>query len=201
MRAVHEAIYHDDAEELRRLVDGDPGLIEASFNGRSPLMYACEAGSEDMARVLVDRGADVNRKDEFGRPPLLMACELGRSELVQLLLDRGADPSVTDETGRTPLMGAMRRYDHSRSDFMAIIRLLLKNGRVPVNARDRFGHTALWEACFSADPERVRVLLVEGLADHTIAPYDGSTPITICRGWGYHGCTQLLQVCEGFNPH
>ena len=44
-----------------------------------------------VARLLLDRGADVNKADKDGKAPLLRASSSDNVEVVRLLLDRGAD--------------------------------------------------------------------------------------------------------------
>ena len=76
-----------------------------------------------------------------------------------------------------------------------VIRSLLEDGRVPVDARDNNGGTALWSACKCGYTERARALLVEGRADHTIADETGETLMAAAqRGEMDEGCVQLLQV-------
>lgn len=49
------------------------------------------SGNERTAKLLVNGGADVNRRDRFGRSPLCLAVELGYEGVVDLLLDLKAD--------------------------------------------------------------------------------------------------------------
>ena len=58
-----------------------------------PLIIACEKGHVDAARLLLDKGAEVNRATEDGRTPLLVACLQGHVDAVRLLLDNGAAPA------------------------------------------------------------------------------------------------------------
>lgn len=188
-------------EELRRLLDEDPGLIEAE-NPWSPLVCACEAGCLEAVRFLLDRGARMSRSStdpEFN--PLMAACATGRVHVVELLLAHGADPCRCGHRGRTALMFASYRDERpGDSDHMAVIRLLLKDGRVPVDARDSRGLTALQWACSFGRIERARVLLLEGLADHTVADVPGVTAKSLAQELGQEGCVQLLEVHEDKSP-
>ena len=69
----------------------------------SNLLAACWKGNMELAMALVDRGADVDARDEFQRTPLHEACGNGHMELAMALVDRGADVDAEDDDQRTPL--------------------------------------------------------------------------------------------------
>ena len=73
-------------------------------------------------RLLLDKGAAVDRAEKYGRTPLWVACGEGHVDLARLLLDKGADVNKADEDGYKPLSIADSR-NHSGS-HSAIIELL-----------------------------------------------------------------------------
>jgi ankyrin repeat protein len=92
-----------------RLKNGD--------GGNTALWYAAQGpwpGGIEVARVLVDAGAEVNRKCEHGRTALHMAAAWGHLDLVRYLLEESADPSIRDEENTTPAMVARRGYSSNR---------------------------------------------------------------------------------------
>ncbi|CAK7207629.1 hypothetical protein SEUCBS139899_010440 [Sporothrix eucalyptigena] len=75
-------------------------------NGRTPLARAAEEGYEAVARLLLEKGANVESKDSNGRTPLARAAWQGHEAVVRLLLERGANVETMDSNGRTPLSRA-----------------------------------------------------------------------------------------------
>ena len=75
----------------------------------SALIAACDAGCTRAARLLVSKGADVNRCDAKGDSPLLAAIEEESSQLVTLLLEAGADPNTANNKHESALYIACRQ--------------------------------------------------------------------------------------------
>lgn len=137
---VCAAAMRGDLDALRALLDEDPIRANDRTTGLSPLGWAsygnrpdaarmlldagarldddelfCAArcGHVEVARVLVERGADPNgRAGRRRRTPLHVAAELhftcDATAFVDLLLDLGADPTLTTTDGETPLDVALR---------------------------------------------------------------------------------------------
>ncbi|KAL7956687.1 ankyrin repeat-containing domain protein [Trichoderma compactum] len=81
-------------------------------------------GKEDMVKLLLDQGANIEAKDDDGDTPLISAIRIGNGNagVVKLLLDRGADVEVEDEYGNTPLQFAKRQ------GYEDVVKLLLDRG-------------------------------------------------------------------------
>lgn len=68
MAPVHDAARDNDVEALRALLDADPGLIELQseeWPHLSPLNIAGGHGHMEAARLLLDRGAQVEHRCPF----------------------------------------------------------------------------------------------------------------------------------------
>ena len=85
----------------------------------SILMVACQRDYFQIARILILRGANVNRVGCHGSTtPLMVAARRGHVEVVKLLLANGADASMVDSNGRSALLLAMEGHDsHTSSSF------------------------------------------------------------------------------------
>lgn len=93
-----------DIDGIVARLDEDPARIrEARPSGKRPLSTAIEFGHDDIARLLLDRGADPNWPDGPDAPRgsgLHSAARRGNRPMVELLLARGADPnSWVDSSG------------------------------------------------------------------------------------------------------
>ena len=99
----------------------------------SPLMMAALKGYLELARRLVERGADVNKT---GWTPLHYAATGGHLEIIQLLLDNYAYIDAESPNGSTPLMMA------AHYGTPAAVKLLLEAGADP-RLRNQLGLTAI----------------------------------------------------------
>ncbi len=63
-------------------------------------------GRTEVAKLLIDKGADINAKDKEGCTPLILATKDVFPDLAQALLERGADFNAADNDGWTALMHA-----------------------------------------------------------------------------------------------
>ena len=107
---VFDAAALGRVDRLRELLDADPGLAATlSDDGFTPLHLACFAGGADAVRLLVERGAPLERLAEasFARVrPLGTAVFAGQFEAVEILLEAGADPNGVDSGENVPLQTA-----------------------------------------------------------------------------------------------
>lgn len=137
----------------------------------------------DTARLLLDRGADIEARTRTGMTPLHCASAAGRESLVEFLLDVGAAIEAADHTQRTPLCAAIE------SGRTEVCRLLLDRG-ASVAVQDSTKRTPLHYAAALAEPEIAEMLLSLG-CDPNAAGLLGRTPLhDACA----NGAVQTAQV-------
>jgi uncharacterized protein len=126
---VFEAAALGRTQRLGELFDEDPSLANAwAEDGFQPLGLASFFGQVDAARLLVERGAEINSasRNDFKVMPLHSAAATGdpdvRYELAKLLLEHGADPNARQQDDFTPLMAADQHEDER------LRRLLVEHG-------------------------------------------------------------------------
>jgi len=76
--------------------------------GWTPLHYAAASGHNDIARMLIDKGAILNAPSPNYTTPLMMAAGEGHIMTVKLLLDSGAELTLRNEQGLSALDFAAR---------------------------------------------------------------------------------------------
>lgn len=120
----------------------------------------------DFVRLLVKRGADVNRRmtssrggprtvlNLNGATPFLLAARTADAELMRLLAELGADPLIPNADATTPLMVAAGVGVQSpgedpgtESEVLAAVKVAVELGN-DVNAVDKRGNTAMHGAAF-----------------------------------------------------
>ncbi|TET36072.1 MAG: ankyrin repeat domain-containing protein [Planctomycetota bacterium] len=97
-----------------------------------PLHIAAKRGFYDTARLLIDKGADVDSKDIGGHTPLFFGASYGKPDIVLLLIHRGANVNEKTDTGFTPL-----HYAANTGEIEAIRELLVAG--IEVNAIAKAG--------------------------------------------------------------
>jgi quinoprotein dehydrogenase-associated probable ABC transporter substrate-binding protein len=115
-RPLALAIAESKYEAAKALMESGAGVSEASGNdGLTPLMLiAAQTGPaegarfvpgstrpSDIARGLIDRGAEVNAQSKGGVTALMIAATHNSAPMIGLLMDAGADPSIKNNIGLT----------------------------------------------------------------------------------------------------
>ncbi|KAI8627918.1 hypothetical protein F5Y19DRAFT_440392 [Xylariaceae sp. FL1651] len=142
------------AEKLAEYLRGNPGVINEiePRSGLTPLAKALRSGNATTVQLLLNNGADPDKKTQDGRTPMYMAASASRqrARMIQLLLAK--NPATFDEAGpdsvrnETPLMEAVRKGD------AAAVKLLVEQGasKTKVNSN---GQTARDIAGASGTPK------------------------------------------------
>lgn len=107
--ALCQAISQDNMEITEKLLEAgvSPDAGASGENGFTPvLIFAVMKNNEDLARMLIRHGANVNVQGAHGDTALMYAAFAGQLDMVELLLDNKADANIKNESKWTALMAA-----------------------------------------------------------------------------------------------
>mgnify|MGYP003627944809 CR=1 FL=1 len=124
----------------------------------------------------IESSGDIDQPDENGRTLLMWAALEGDEKAVALLVQCGASVNIRD-----------RKSGYSALDFAAqeqvpeIVKILLSAG-ADLEARDKFGNTALYRATYYSNGrgETIKELLAQG-ADPTSENEYGVSPLSLAE--------------------
>ncbi|XP_016151752.1 PREDICTED: M-phase phosphoprotein 8, partial [Ficedula albicollis] len=97
-------------------------LNQEDASGMTLVMLAAAGGHDDLLRVLIRKGAEVNGRQKNGTTALIHAAEKNFLTTVAILLEAGAYVNMQQSNGETALMKACKR---GNSD---IVRLMIESG-------------------------------------------------------------------------
>ena len=161
--SIFAAIKLNDIQAVKNHISSGLNLNTVCEDGYSPLHRAVEGHSDtvwetknlDIIELLLEKGADVNGKDDNHYTPLHLSLN---SNISKLLIDHGADVNVKDCSGGTPLHSIIFEEDKD------LVALLITNG-ADLNSMNEDGQTPL-DYLTSAELEGVTAEIAVLLRKH-----------------------------------
>ena len=184
-----------EEEENRPVEEPEPtsyaGLV-GGHGGLTPLLHAAREGHAEVARALLDAGADLDQASGGdGTSPVLMATINGHFDLAMEFLDRGADPMLESSAGNTPLYATINThwapksrypqqhaYKQQETTHLQLMEALLEAGADPNHRLEKHlwymsfnfdllqvdtkGATPFWRAAYGLDVPAMRLLMEYG---------------------------------------
>ncbi|NXV92463.1 ASB3 protein, partial [Calonectris borealis] len=122
-----------------------------SWSGWNSLHQASFQGCTEIMKILLEKGASKECKDDFGITPLFVAAQYGKLESLRLLVSHGADVNCQAKDRATPLLIA------AQEGHAECVELLLSRGadpnlycnednwQLPIHAAAEMGHKEILE--------------------------------------------------------
>ena len=118
----------------------------------TPLHHAVRKRDTEIVKLLIEHGADVNRKDDLGWTPLFWASASGNKEMFEILYTNLTNKNVRN----CDLIFASY---HGHTD---VVSMLLSLKTLDVNHKNGNNKTALLAAIGNNKPETVKLLIEHG---------------------------------------
>jgi ankyrin repeat protein len=148
--------------------------VESGARRWTALHLAARGGHEMLAKILLERGADIDEKSSTGETALFMASKAGHGAVAKLLLESGASVQEKSDQGRTALHVVARRGHE------ALAKMLIENG-ADIHEKARGGETAFFMAIRAGQTAVVKLLLENGANVHAKSTdgHNGITPLVL----------------------
>ena len=141
--------------------------------------------------TILERGIEVDFRDDLGRTPLSYAAQQGNQAAVKEFLDRPeVNPNSQDQLGRTPLFYAVTSKNET------ITKLLLDRD-IDADLKDSNEWTPLSYAAKSGHEEMVRILLERNDVDANRQDSCGRTPLYFAISRNYEAIGKVLLEQKG----
>jgi ankyrin repeat protein len=112
-----------------------------------------------IAKLLIDKGADVNAQGYNGDTPLHLAIEMANVEITKILLLKNANVNAKDREGDAPIHVVL---NYTNENSYELVKLLVTLGKdIDLNARDNNGFTPLQKAKIYNESDEIIKLLQE----------------------------------------
>ena len=161
----------------------------------TPLIAACQRGSEHVALLLVNEGCDVNFiSTGTGQTALMSACGCGNVHVAKLLLDKGADIEQVSNIGGTALLLACEANHYDVVELL-ISRAADMDRCTPIGVDA--GGSPLHVACGSCGAETADLAIATLLVSHGAKLNEGGslyghTPLGTACGYGLTAIVEML---------
>lgn len=154
---LFKAAKDGDIKTVQEALDHGAGINDAGESQlEEALRCAVWRGHLDIVRFLLEKGAQVNKKQDRGETAIFVSCHTGNLELTQLLIDAGAEVNIANRSGITPLMNAA-----GPGGNLKLVQLLVEHG-ADIQAKGEWDYDAVYFSVKEDHPEIVEFLVEKG---------------------------------------
>lgn len=178
--SMNVAAYLGDIDKVKSFIEAGVSVnMESGPRKMTPLYWAVRADHKDVAKLLIEKGADVSSAHL-----LYYVCMHDHRDLAEFLIRKGAD--VNSKYWReTPSFYAVW------GGHTDVLELLLAHG-ADANAKDRDAWSLLHYAAGSGSTDMTRLLLDKGANINDKENEDGQTPLHRAATKGHANIVEIL---------
>jgi ankyrin repeat protein/L-ascorbate metabolism protein UlaG (beta-lactamase superfamily) len=192
---IHRAIEAGDLARVKQILKSKPDAVFERDDNQFrelPIHFAATTGDIEIARLLLEAGADIDAGDSDNSTALGIAAMRRQGPMVAFLIEQGADVNRRDRKADCPLSFAVYGRDE------AIIQQLLDAG-ADLYFRNPNGETLLHISCVRGVRGFVEHLLENG-AEIDARSANGGTPLGYAAMQGHAEIVRLL-LDRGADPN
>eukprot|EP00944_MAST-04C_sp_MAST-4C-sp1_P003503 g3503.t1 len=165
-------------------------LNTVDSNGRNALISALERFQPNIARLLIEHGADVNQHDSKQHTALHWALWRKEIEIAETLIEKGADVNHTGPQGEKPALLWVAVHTELK-DHDYLMHQMIDAG-ADVDARDLGGMTALAISAMNGHEACVKALLKRNANPDLISYETRFSPLYLAAMNGYESIARDL---------
>jgi uncharacterized protein len=137
--------------QAKDLLKSNPKIFNTTNQeGFSPLLLACYRRNNEVAKLMIESGCDLNVNSNMGTA-LMAAIVKDNNEIAQLLIEKKADLNLADANGKTALIYSVQFQNK------VILKMLVLNN-ADKSHKDKEGKTAFEYAVFAGNEEIINLL-------------------------------------------
>ena len=116
--ALNDAVISGNLEAVKQHIAAKSDLNKKEpFGGSTPLIVAAVFDKPEIAKALIDAGAELDITNNEGSTAIHSAAFFCRTDILQMLLDAGADKNIRNNYGATALESAQVPFNDIKSVY------------------------------------------------------------------------------------
>lgn len=187
-----QAVTNQQTDKVKEILqDKTYNVNEVNDKNESALLIATHNNQVEIAKLLIDGGADVNQQDSISDSPYLYAGAQGKTEILAYMLEKTQpNQQIYNRFGGNALIPAAEK------GHLENVKLLLNDGQVDIDHQNNYGYTALIEAVALTDGSQIYQDIVTELLNHQankdLKDNSGKTAMDYAKELGYGKIEKIL---------
>lgn len=118
---LHTAVLKNDIKSVKEHIAAKSDLnIKEAIGGSTPLISAALFGKTEIAKLLINAGANLNIQNNDGSTALITATFFCRPEIVKMLLAKKANKTIKNNYGQTAYQTLLTPFDQVKPIYESL---------------------------------------------------------------------------------